>query len=55
METQTILLSSPKFGLYVDVDMSYDPIGGHRGPKVAKMADFEVSLLRWYEFCKQKD
>ena len=45
---QTILLSSPKFGLLVDVDMSYDLIGGHRGRKVAKMADFEVNLLRWY-------
>jgi len=32
--------------------MSYDPIQGqgqgHRGPKIAKMVDFKVCLLRRY-------
>jgi len=36
-------------------DMSYDPIQGqgHGGPKVAKITDFRVYLLRRYA-CNQK-
>jgi len=35
--------------------MPYDPIQGqgHRGPKVAKMADFKVYLLKRYA-CNQQ-
>ena len=33
-------------------DGSYDPIHGqgHGGLKIAKMADFKVSVLCWYAF-----